>query len=62
VNHAYTDPVAKLLTYGEVGRLSRAEPWPDYGEFGFTREHNSDLFRMASDPDLHHSTQDSAEV
>jgi hypothetical protein len=24
MNHAYTDPVAKLLTYGEVGTLSLA--------------------------------------
>ncbi len=62
MNHAYTDPVAKLLTYGEVGTLTRREPWSDYGELGFTEEHIADLIRMATDPDLHLSPQDSAEV
>jgi hypothetical protein len=62
MNHAHTDPVAKLLTYGEVGTFTRREPWPDYGEFGFTEEHIADLIRMATDPDLHLSPQDSAEV
>ena len=62
MNHAYTDPVATLLTYGEVGTLTGAGPWSDYGELGFTEEHVADLIRMASDPDLHHAPRESAEI
>jgi len=62
MNHAYTDPVAKLLTYGKVGTLTQGEPWSDYGELGFTEEHIADLIRMATDLDLHNAGPESAEV
>jgi hypothetical protein len=62
MNDAYTDPVAKLLTYGEVGTFASAEPWSDYGELGFTEEHIAELIRMATDLDLHNSGSESAEI
>jgi hypothetical protein len=62
MNHAYTDPVAKLLTYGEVGPLFGREAWSDYGELGFTEEHVAELILMATDLDLHNSGPESAEI
>jgi hypothetical protein len=62
MNHAYTDPVAKLLTYGEVGPLFAREAWSDYGELGFSEAHIAELIRMATDLDLHNSGSESAEI
>ena len=60
--HYHTDPIAKLLTYGECDMLRQDEPWPDYLELGFTQEHVPDLIRMATDTDLNNADGDSLEV
>lgn len=58
----YTDPVAKLLTYGVFSLRRRNEPWPDYLELGFAAEHVPELIRMTKDDTLNNAAQDSLEV
>ena len=58
----YTDPVAKLLTYGGLDNNRRDGPWPDYRELGLNSEHVPDLIRMTMDMDLNDSSQDRLEV
>ncbi len=60
--HIYQEPVARLLTYGEVEISRPRERWPDYLEFGLTDEHVSDLIRMATDAELNASGGESTEV
>jgi hypothetical protein len=55
----YTDPVAKLLSYGDCRYF---KTWPDYLELGFTREHIPELIRMATDEELNWAESDSLEV
>ena len=62
MSHSYTDPVAKLLTYGGVDGRSPHDKWPDYRDLGLTEEHIPDLIRMATDSDLHNSHHEGAEV
>ncbi len=56
---AYSPPVNRLLTLGDV-RGQRE--WHDYQQYGLGREHIPDLIRMATDPDLNWADPDSAEV
>lgn len=51
----YSPPVDKLLTYGEC---DFGEEWPDYLEFGLTREHIPELIRMAADTELRWADED----
>jgi hypothetical protein len=60
--HAYTDPVATLLTYRRLTSGDFGKPWPDYLKLGFSREHVPELIRMATDPDLNDSDANSFEV
>jgi len=62
MSDVYANPVAKLLTYGGFDINRWDEPWPDYLELGFTKEHVSDLIRMAIDTELNNSDQKSLEV
>jgi HEAT repeat protein len=56
---AYHDPVARLLTLGDV----RGQPeWRDYPALGLTAEHVPELVRMALDEDLHWADGESAEA
>ena len=48
MSHSYTDPVFKLLTYGEVDGPSPDDKWPDYRELGLTEERVPELIRMAT--------------
>ena len=61
-SRGYTDPVAKLLTYGKLHDRHRKRPWPDYLELGFDQEHVPDLIRMATDMDLNRSPLHNLEV
>jgi HEAT repeat protein len=55
----YPQPVAKLLTLGDVrGKLQ----WADYPALGLTADHVPDLVRMALDDDLHWADSESDEV
>lgn len=47
---SYGPPVDRLLKLGQ-GAVNR-HPWPDYLEFGLTREHVPELIRLATDIDL----------
>ncbi len=58
----YTDPVAKLLTYGAHDIKHMGKHWPDYLELGFTKEHIPDLIRMLTDPDLNGANPDDVKV
>ena len=60
--HIYAEPVARLLSYGEVEISRPRERWPDYLEVGLTDEHVSDLIRMAMDAELNASGGDGTEV
>jgi hypothetical protein len=60
--HAYTDPVATLLTYRRLTSADFGKPWSDYLKLGFSREHVPELIRMATDPDLNDSDANSFEV
>lgn len=60
--HDYTNPVAKLLSYGKCDFKRTKERWPDYLGLGFTKEHIPDLIRMSTDSGLNHADQDSLEV
>ncbi len=60
--HEYSEPVSKLLTYGEVDVRRNDEPWPDYLQLGFTEEHVPDLIRMTRDQDLDNAADNSLEV
>ncbi len=62
MDHGYTGPVAKLLTYGMCDILRRSKPWPDYLAFGFTTAHIPELIAMAGDSALYHGDQDGLEV
>jgi hypothetical protein len=55
----YRDPVAQLLTLGEIPRTTK---WRDYLALGLGPEHIPDLIRMALDDDLHHAGSDRSEV
>ena len=48
----YDNPVAKLLTYGELDFRRGNESWPDYLELGLTEKHVPDLIHMTTDEDL----------
>jgi hypothetical protein len=55
----YHDPVAQLLTLGDVrGKTA----WNNYTALGLTTEHVPELVRMALDKDLHWADSESAEV
>ncbi len=58
----YSDPVAKLLTYGAHDIKHMGQRWPDYLELGFTKEHIPDLIRMLTDPDLNGANPDDVKV
>ena len=60
--HSYTEPVAKLLSWGAVDPPSSNRRWPDYRQLGLTEENIPDLIRMATDLDLHNAPHDSPEV
>jgi hypothetical protein len=46
----YTDPVAKLLSYGDCHKMGFSKKWPDYpSELGFTLADVPELIRMATD-------------
>lgn len=46
----YTDPVAKLFSYGDCHAMGFGKKWPDYSsELGFTLADVSELIRMATD-------------
>ena len=62
VEHNYSDPVCKLLSYGKCKVEQIHQKWPDYMKLGLTKEHIPDLIRMAIDNDLHHAEEESAEV
>ncbi len=48
----YSNPVAKLLTYGDCTKMN-LDQWPDYvGDVGLTTADASELIRMATDEDL----------
>ncbi len=55
----YRDPVAQLLTLGEIQRMIE---WRDYLALGLGPEHVPDLIRMALDDDLHHAGSDNSAV
>jgi hypothetical protein len=49
---SYTEPVAKLLSYGDCNKMD-LDDWPDYpAELGLTLADVPELIRMATDPDL----------
>ena len=48
MTNTYTEPVSKLLTFGEMDWSE----WDDYSEFGFTKEHIPELIRLGTDRDL----------
>ena len=54
----YTEPVSKLLGYGDCRDFRE---WPDYLELGFTREDVPELIRMATDSELNWADSDSVE-
>ncbi len=60
--HIYPEPVARLLTYGEVEFSRPRERWADYLELGLTDEHVTELIRMASDAELNGLDVESPEV
>jgi hypothetical protein len=55
----YSDPVAKLLSYG---KCEDSQEWPDYLELGFNESHIPELIKMATDQDLHHDVSESDAV
>lgn len=59
--HAYSGPVAKLLTYQKTD-LRFHDPWPDYQAIGLTGQHVPELIQMAKDAGLHLAGEDSPEV
>jgi hypothetical protein len=59
MSESYHDPVARLLTLGDV--RGKAE-WADYAALGLTTEHVPELVRMALDEDLHWADFESVEV
>lgn len=60
---AYHDPVAQLLTLGDLRQEGgMASGWRDYPALGLTAEHIPELVRMALDEDLHWADPESAEV
>lgn len=60
--HAYTAPVAKLLTYRHLTINDLPKPWPDYLKLGLSREHVPELIQMATDSDLHTAPAKSVKV
>lgn len=62
MRHDYTDPVARLLDYGGYDIRRNGEPWPNYLELGYSKEHIPELVRMATDDDLNNADQDGLEV
>jgi HEAT repeat protein len=59
MSEPYHDPVAQLLTLGDV--RGKAE-WDNYAALGLTAEHVPELVRMALDEDLHWADSESVEV
>jgi len=59
MKQTYSDPVAKLLSYGKCENF---EKWPDYLELGFNESHIPELIKMATDQDLHHDSSESDAV
>ena len=58
----YTDPVRRLLNFGENWENDPAK-WPDYAaQFGLGSEHIAELIRLACDTELYGSDPDSTEV
>lgn len=59
---AYTDPVAKLLTFG-MCQNADPENWADYvTQFGFTEADIPELIRLATDSQFNEGDSESAEV
>jgi hypothetical protein len=59
MSQAYHDPVAQLLSMGDVRGMRE---WSDYPALGLTAEHVPELARMALDEELHWADGESAEV
>lgn len=59
MEQTYSDPVAKLLSYGKCENF---EEWPDYLEMGFNESHIPELIKMATDQDLHRDSSESDNV
>jgi len=59
MSSTYTEPVSKLLSYGDCRNFKE---WPDYLELGLTREHVPELISMARYAELNRADSDSAEV
>ena len=55
----YTEPVSKLLNYGECSRL---KDWPDYLTLGFSEKDIPQLIEMFRDKNLQFADSDSIEV
>ena len=43
MTNPYTEPVSRLLTFGEADW----DEWEDYFQFGFSEEHIPELIRLA---------------
>ena len=56
---SYTDPVRKLLTYGDAGSFSE---WPNYRELGLSEHHIPELIRMLTDDELYTAGSEGPEV
>ena len=56
----YTEPVARLLTFGDAREFIRE--WPDYATLGIGAEHSSELIAMATDSELQSAAPDSLKV
>jgi hypothetical protein len=59
MSEPYRDPVAQLLTLGDVRGKTE---WDDYAALGLTAKHIPELVRMALDEDLHWADPQSVEV
>jgi len=55
----YPPPVDQLL---RLGKVTGGAPWHDYAQLGITREHTPDLIRLATDPILNWTDENSQEV
>jgi hypothetical protein len=56
---SYTEPVSKLLYYGDCRHFTQ---WPDYLKLDFSKEHIPALIRMATDKELNWGDSNSLEV
>ena len=62
LSQAYADPVARLLTVGDVAAYDKVD-WPDYAaRFDLGPEHIPGLIRMACDQSLHRANVEGTEA